>query len=90
MISNHLPLQELLRNPEVRARLHREARIELLKVEGEPDLVVQDAARYEAEREELDRLRLAESIRTADRELQEGGGADWNDVRAELRARHDL
>ena len=87
-----LSLEEFRRNPEaVRDQLHASGEPQVLTVDGKPDLVIQDAAKYEAMLDELEEQRFVKSVLTASQRMREGvGGYSPEEVEAHVRAKHGL
>ena len=83
------PLTDFLRNAKAHiARLKETGRPEVLTVNGRAEIVVLDAASYQAMIDQLDRVDLIESLKQSLREVEEGRVRPADEVFAELRTEY--
>ncbi len=90
-LRNIHPLTDFLRNTRAHVqRMKESGEPEVLTVNGRAELVVQDAESYQAMVDELERARFVEAIREGERDIQAGRTRPFEDVMAEIRAKHGL
>jgi PHD/YefM family antitoxin component YafN of YafNO toxin-antitoxin module len=86
-----LPLTDFKRETtEWRQRIHASKKPFLLTVDGRPDLVIQDVNEYQRLLDELEELRLRESLRRGVEDAKAGRGVPLEQFDREFRARHNL
>ena len=83
------PLTDFLRNAKAHiAHLKETGKPEVLTVNGKAEVVVLDAASYQAMIDQLDRADLIESLKQSIRDVEEGRVHSLESVEAELRAEY--
>ena len=83
------PLTDFLRNAKAHiAHLKKTGKPKVLTVNGKAEVVVLDAASYQAMIDQLDRADLIESLKQSIRDVEEGRVRSADEVFAELRAEY--
>ena len=83
------PLTDFLRNAKTHiAHLKETGKPEVLTVNGKAEVVVLDAASYQAMLDQLERTDLIESLKQSLREIEEGRVRPADEVFAELKAEY--
>lgn len=83
------PLTDFLRNAKAHiAHLKETGKPEVLTVNGKAEVVVLDAASYQAMLDRLERVELIESLKQSLRDVEEGRVYSLESVEAELRAEY--
>ena len=85
------PLTDFLRNAKAHiARLKETGRPEVLTVNGKAEVVVLDAASYQAMIDQLDRADLIESLKQAIAQIERGEGIPLETLEEELNQRYGV
>lgn len=83
------PLTDFLRNAKAHiAHLKETGKPEVLTVNGKAEIVVLDAASYQAMLDQLERTELVDSLRLAMTQMDNGEGVSLEALEEELREKH--